>query len=439
VLLRSLTACFLAATLAILPATVRAEAKPPLAILQTPDDAIAQDAAEYARQFDVSPEEAILRLHAQEASVAATDRIAALYEDRLAGISIEHKPAYRIQVYLTGDEPVATQYVDAGPLRVPIVFKTGARATRDRIIWAMAYHQTEIRATLPLPPSIGLDPRTGEMVITVPRRIADSDGDTLKAKFEALTGVPVQLRVLDRKEVNLSPEGGSRVVGPDPENGKNYYCTTGFTVTDGTREGVTTAAHCPDVLTYRDPQAGTQPLTYLGQWGWGYQDVQINLSDETLPPSVYVDKDRKVARAVTGQRGRISTRSGDFVCHRGERTGYSCAVVELTDFAPAGDLCGGACLPNWVTVAGPTCKGGDSGAPVFSGGVAFGILKGGSYRPDGSCAFYFYMSVDYLPPGWTLLRAAPPVVATRQPREKRAGPTRGPGPSRRPGRVNATS
>ncbi len=101
-----------------------------------------------------------------------------------------------------------------------------------------------------------------------------------------------------------------------------------------------------------------------------------------------------------------ATRAGDYVCHRGETTGYSCSTVQLTDFAPAGDLCGGPCLPTWVAVAGPKCKGGDSGAPVFLGGTAFGMVKGGSYRPDGSCAFYFYMSLDYLPPGWSLLTAS---------------------------------
>uniref|UniRef100_UPI002B1E2570 hypothetical protein n=1 Tax=Pseudomonas atacamensis TaxID=2565368 RepID=UPI002B1E2570 len=61
----------------------------------------------------------------------------------------------------------------------------------------------------------------------------------------------------------------------------------------------------------------------------------------------------------------------------------------------------------WVTVSGPTCKGGDSGSPVFSGTTAFGILKGGSYRGNGSCAFYFYMSVDYIPVGWSVLLAGP--------------------------------
>ena len=39
---------------------------------------------------------------------------------------------------------------------------------------------------------------------------------------------------------------------------------------------------------------------------------------------------------------------------------------------------------------------------MFSGGIAFGILKGGSYRRDGGCDFYYYMSTDYLPAGWSL-------------------------------------
>jgi hypothetical protein len=51
---------------------------------------------------------------------------------------------------------------------------------------------------------------------------------------------------------------------------------------------------------------------------------------------------------------------------------------------------------------------------VFAGTTALGVLKGGSYRSDGSCAFWFYMSTDYLPDGWSLIRAdggAGPMVA----------------------------
>ena len=41
----------------------------------------------------VPPDEAVRRLKAQQASVAATDAIAREFAGRLAGISIEHAPA----------------------------------------------------------------------------------------------------------------------------------------------------------------------------------------------------------------------------------------------------------------------------------------------------------------------------------------------------------
>ncbi|MGY4396684.1 streptogrisin C [Sphingomonas sp. UYAg733] len=380
---------------------------PAPAIMETPADAIARDAAEYAKQFGVPVAEAVRRLTAQEESVAATDRIEEMYRDRLAGIAIEHKPAYRILVYLTGDVPVAAMGVRAGGTTVPIIFRTGAKVTRDRVIWAMTWHQAEIRAALPSPPSMGLDPRTGELVVIVGGANAAAGADALKAKFEGIAGVPVRIRMVNQVDVNLDVAGGSRVDGVSPVDGKRYLCTTGFNVSDGQKQGVTTAAHCLDALSYRDPQHGVVSLDFIAQWGWGYRDLQINGSTGPLPALFYADTAKTRLRPVTGQRTRAATRAGDFVCHRGERTGFSCALVELTDFAPAGDICGGACLPTWVTVSGPTCKGGDSGSPVFSGTTAFGILKGGSYRRDGSCAFYFYMSVDYLPPGWSLLRADP--------------------------------
>ncbi|MDF0490683.1 hypothetical protein PX554_21350 [Sphingomonas sp. H39-1-10] len=377
---------------------------PPLPGPQTESQALLQDGAEYARQYDVPIEEAIRRLRAQAESVAATDALAVRFRDRLAGIAIEHRPAYRIVVTLTGAAPVPPERIVAGGLVVPVVFRTGARATREQVVWAMTNHQAAIRAALPSPPSMGLDQRTGELVVTI-GSAAPAERAAIRQRIAGLAGVPVRLRMIER-DADFAPEGGSRVDGLNPDDSRRYLCTTGFNVTDGARFGVTTAAHCPDVLRYRAPDGGIVPLDFLGQWGWGYQDVQINLSVAPLPALFYVDAARTIDRPVTAARARDATRAGDFVCHRGERTGYSCAEVELTDFAPAGDLCGGACLPNWVTVAGPTCMGGDSGAPVFSGTAAFGILKGGSYRRDGSCAFYFYMSVDYLPAGWSLVGVA---------------------------------
>ena len=389
--------------------------------VQTRGAALAQDAGEYARLYGVPQDEALRRLHAQHDSVRVTDAISRRYRDRLAGISVQHRPDYRYVVYLTGDDPVPEIHIRAGGMRIPIVFRTGAKASRDRVVWAITYHQAAIRAALPSPPSMGLDPRTGELVVIVGNTIAAADGGVaaIDAELEKLTGVPVQVRVLERTDRNLGLHGGGRLNGIDPGDGKRYLCTTGFAVTDGARSGITTAAHCLDDMTYYDPQRRPTPLSFVGQWGWGYHDVQIHAGIAPGRPLIYSDTARTIERPVEFQRSKPSTRAGDFVCHRGESSGYSCAEVELLDFAPAAELCGGACLPTWVAVAGPNCRGGDSGGPVFSGTTAFGVVKGASYRKDGSCAFYFYMSLDYLPAPWALLVDPVPVVPLRPARPSR--------------------
>jgi hypothetical protein len=394
--------------------------------VQLPVDALMQDAAEYARRFGVPFDEALRRLRAQGDSVPATDALRETFKNRWAGIAIEHLPTYRIVVLLTGTDPVPDQQVVAGGMTVQIVFRTGATATREAVLAAITAYQAKIHDSLPHPPGLGVDQRTGELVVMIASGDADLDRHgALRTRIAAMTDVPVRIDVVDRPvdmqaeiapaatEVAPAPdgaiEGGGRVVGT--VDGKRYACTTGFVVSDGVRDGVVTAAHCPDTLSYvgKRPSDGSRqewPLDFVGQWGWGYQDVQVNVAtapDISYAPLFYADTAKTIARPVATWRYRTSTRAGDFVCHRGERTGYSCAVVAMVDFAPAGDLCGGACLPTWVAVEGPTCQGGDSGAPVFEGSTALGIVKGGTYRRDGSCLFYYYMSTDYLPQGWTLL------------------------------------
>jgi len=398
--------------------------------LQSADEALAQDAATWARAAGLDPVDALARLRAQEAGAAVTDALAREFAGRLAGLWVEQRPAHRIVVRLTGGEPVPSRIVTIAGLSVPIDFAPGATLTREALLVALADRQAAIRAALVQPPGIGIDPRTDGLVVLAGAGEVDREGRAaMAARLAAVAGVPVAVRALGREDDMTAGggaagggaagedvdgggvEGGARVVGVSAVDGRRYACTAGFAVTDGVRSAVVTAAHCPDALSVVDPAGGGDvPLDFAGQWGWGYQDVQVNVSPGVLGPRFLADTGKTVARAVTGARPRGATRVGDVVCHRGERTGYSCAEVAFTDFAPAGDLCGGACLPTWVAVRGPSCKGGDSGGPVFLGGVAYGIVKGGSYRAgDGRCGFYYYMSTDYLPTGWSLLRAAPAI------------------------------
>src|SRR3954454_24828397 len=93
--------------------------------VQTQTQALTEDAVQYAARYGVTPDEALRRLRLQQASVAATEMIRSEFASRLAGISIEHKPEYRIVVLLTGNEQVIDQLYSG----VPIVFKPGPKPT----------------------------------------------------------------------------------------------------------------------------------------------------------------------------------------------------------------------------------------------------------------------------------------------------------------------
>ena len=363
---------------------------------ETEDEALFDDAGQYAAQFAVTPGEALRRLKAQQQSVAETDAIAREFQSRVAGISIQHSPDFRIIVLLTGTDPVGDRNVDG----VPIVFKTGARATHVEAIQALRRHLIDLRNDLPNARGAGYDQRTGEVVLLVtPEDAAKFGIEAIRARAEQVGGVPVRVVVNALNESNMSVNGGGRVEGLNLLTNKQNLCTTAFVVTNGETNAITTAAHCPDQLTYIDRDGSTASLPMIGSWGAAYQDVQINGSPDSPLPLFYSNRGAGTLRQLVSWRNVASTRAGDYVCHYGESSGYSCATVELTDYAPPGDLCGGPCSPTWVTVKGPNCIPGDSGGPVFSGEVAFGIAKGINSNA-GRCLFYYYMSTDYLPSPW---------------------------------------
>lgn len=405
------------AALAQAPSQVQTSPPPPRAVpdkavetpphIQSQIEALAQDGAEYARLHGVPLAQAMRELQAEQESVPATDALAQEFRDRLAGIAIAHDGAFRVVVLLTGDTPVQDRTIVAGGMTIPVTFRTGAPATREQILGAIAAHQADIRAALHSPPGMGVDPRTGMLAVMVKAEDVGADGtEALAARLARIAGVPVEVHAWSDADMDLAAVGGGRVIGFDPAIGRKAVCTSGFVVTDGMRTALSTAAHCPDQLSYIEADKSEVPLTMIGAWGAWYQDVQIHaLTDggaPPLPPLFFADKEKTQLRPVTSWRNRTSTRAGDLACHGGERTGYSCAEVLYPDYAPPGDLCAGPCEPTWVAVRGPTCKGGDSGGPVFAGTIALGLVKGESHTADGRCRLYYYMSTDYLPPGWTV-------------------------------------
>jgi hypothetical protein len=340
-------------------------------------------------------------------TISTTDQIRATFGDRLAGIAIEHQPSFRISVLLTGEAPVPARSVAAGGMSVPIVFRVGARSTLEQIRAAQERNAPAILSLLPTTQGMGIDPRSGELVIIV-NAVGLAATQTLarKAELETLTGVPIRIETVDAVSRNLDVRGGSRYEGNDAA-GVRSKCTSGFVVrnSSGTTAG-TTSAHCPDVgPTYYNPNGTSIPLTLVGSWGSSTQDVQIFTSQYTERAEFYVDTAKTVVRRPVGRYTLGATRAGDQVCHTGETTGASCSTVELVYYQPPADNCGGFCAATWVSVYGPTCAGGDSGGPAYELTLAHGLVKGAmTDKATGRCIRYWYMNLDYLPSGWTLLQ-----------------------------------
>jgi len=225
-----------------------------------------------------------------------------------------------------------------------------------------------------------------------------------EAELETLTGVPVRVRALDGVDVDFDVRGVSRVEGVEPTDGKRYRCTTGFSIknTSGTT-GVATAAHCPDALTYYNPNNTQIPLTFVLQDGYGSRYVQVHTSAYTERPEFYVDTAKTQVRRPVGSYELDATWEGDNACHRGETTGASCSFVEYVYYQPPHARCGGYCADTWVAVTGPNCASGDSGGPVYDLSLARGLLEGGNYSSTGTCNYYYYMPIEFLPSGWSLL------------------------------------
>jgi hypothetical protein len=373
--------------------------------VQSAGESLAADAASYAAAHQVSPEEGLRRLRLQLASVGAADRLRVQFADRLAGLFIEHRPEWRLVVLLTGDVPPTRLLLPAGDLQVPVELRGAAGATRASVLAALDAQRTALAAAVPGIRGMGADPRTGTLLVFQRAASAVEPAAATEARLSAIAGVPVRVRLISGTIANASATGGGRVVGP--QDGRNFICTTGFVVTAGNNRAITTAAHCPDRLSYRGPDGEERLLTLVGSWGAGARDVQVMAGSGRGPALFFADTAKTIARPVTGWLTRPMTRAGDWVCKRGELSGASCAEVELTDFAPPGELCGGLCSASWVTVKGPVCSKGDSGAPVFIGTTALGLLKGGAFVENNGCAFYYYMSLDYLPGEWRVVRTSP--------------------------------
>ena len=405
IILRTVPLCLLGAG-----AIAVAQDDPPAAdesiAVQSPAEALAMDAASYARDARIDESEAARRLTIRAQADQQLTALRAQVESRYAGAYIDNGANYGLVIRLTGDAAVPNEAVAVPAGKFPVRYEVGAGASLASLIAAIRTKLGALQLALPGLQGVGTDERTGQIVATVHATAIEASAlKGREAELSTLVGHPVRVDTVAQPARLTNIRGGTKVF--NPANTADY-CTGAFVAKNGTTPVLTTAGHCTNTLKFLGNDNVTQyTMTYIANGVFDAdQDVQMHSSGTAMLPEFWADTN--VRRVLTGRRYRTSTYANDEVCHRGMRTGYSFGLVTVTNHAPTfSGACGGqTCSPVWVNVAGANlrCYPGDSGGPVFASQTAFGIQSSASYSsPDtGGCSYMTYMSTDFLPSGTTL-------------------------------------
>lgn len=325
---------------------------------------------------------------------------------RVAGIYAEYQPEFTLVVRLKGEGSPPKKAIQLASGDIPIKYITGQKYTVEELTDVYNRNYDAIKKLLPTVQGIGLDEKNGKIIVSVLPE--DGNKKNIKDDLNKLLGHPADIQIQDVPTKDANLRGGAKVSSP------SSYCTSGFVVknTVGTT-GIATAAHCEGINTHTDFLGNNISLNLVPNTElYNYrQDVEIHTGSKTGVAEFYGSSTSSPTKVI-GRISRDSTYADMPACHRGATTGYSCGLVQQTNYKPTyTNACGSqACDSTWVTVVPDAsrslaCYGGDSGGSVFNSQKALGLLKGtsASGSSPGQCNFYIYMTLDYLPAGWSVL------------------------------------
>lgn len=358
---------------------------------------VGEDARSYAREFGVPLAEAARRLGLQARLGDVISQLQAVSGDRFAGAWIEHRPQFRVVLRVT-DAPNGLTGVQniARRAPAPVVIRTGAAESLARTLERNRVAGPALRHLLPTLAGTEVDVRTGQVVVTV-----GSDFGVRGSASTAAAAAAAQRLLGGRARVNVTraPAGDGHTRG----GAQLSSCTSGFVVQDSNGvSGFITAGHCPNSQTYSEPGGTSYTTTWQAQIRDADQDVQWHTTSHIEYPTFFA-RSASAYRTLTGRTLRSNQNVGDYVCHRGKTTGYSCGTIESRTFQPTWtNACNGVtCSSVWMKVSGSAleCYPGDSGGPWFLNTDAYGIYKGqsSSGTTASDCDWAVYMAVNYVP------------------------------------------
>jgi hypothetical protein len=168
-------------------------------------------------------------------------------------------------------------------------------------------------------------------------------------------------------------------------------CTSGFSVqnSEGLR-GITTAAHCPNSLSYNGSS-----LTFQSEILSGSYDIQWMRAPGFTVTNKIQSSSSGATRNITSTKHRNDQVIGGYVCKYGKTSGYTCGYISDKNICPSSVPNCGATFIRVDNTAGynDLSSSGDSGGPWFLVNTAYGTHVG---SPGDDPNDAIYMAVNYV-------------------------------------------
>jgi hypothetical protein len=357
----------------------------------------------YARDADVSPDEAERQLDIQRKGAGIVEQLQRALGNDYAGVWFDTDTGEFVVPIVRRDARL-TVNVELGRVGLEENFRIQqAQFTWDELESAQARLDQSladlIRANLI---QTSRDPVRNAVVVhesvegdeAVTRQVqaeaekldvaVDSRREPAKLFQSAPAACNEPVRVCDR------PMRGGVKIEPLPYSGA--WCSAGFKATGSGNRFMLTAGHCSKgtgAWRSRDSANAPQDLgvaegsVFPGR-DWG--KLKVNgfgaFWDKEPWPTQVVHWGVNESAGISWEGWNYL---GQYVCHSGATSGSSCGLVQA--IGKTVNYLQGA-VGNLAVVEGPSycVMPGDSGGPVFAGSVAVGILSGGLIVPEGTCS-----------------------------------------------------
>ncbi len=218
-------------------------------------EALRKDAAEYAKDQQVTLDEAVRRLELQNDIGKFDEKLTTSEPDTFGGLWIQHKPEYKIIVNITSGTEKVASYAQGTAFAREIEVRKVAKSLKQL--------EAEQRSVISTLKTLKLASESSVNVYTNQVELDVLNSSQVTAALENAGKLSVLEDVLITRVESFSSSEVNIYAGND------MYCTSGFSVRDGNGlYGIATADHCPSNLSY-----GSVPLRTIGRWN-GSSDLQ---------------------------------------------------------------------------------------------------------------------------------------------------------------------